>query len=61
MREFLIAPLLVFLMLGGWLLVQAIARHFARRHPEFGPAREEGGGCGSGCRCSSGQGCTRQG
>jgi len=59
MRDFLIAPLLVFLVLGAWLLVQAIARNFARSHPEFGPPREEGGGCGADCRCSSRQGCRR--
>jgi hypothetical protein len=61
MLDYLIAPLAVFGLLGGWLLVQATARAFARRHPEFGPAREEGGGCGSGqCRCSGGGSCTRR-
>lgn len=42
------AAVIIALALGGWLLVQAAARRFAARHPEFGPAREEGGGCG-GC------------
>jgi Spy/CpxP family protein refolding chaperone len=41
------AAVIIALALGGWLLVQAAARRFAARHPEFGPAREEGGGCGS--------------
>lgn len=48
----LIAILVVFLMLAGWIAVQHAARLFAARHPEFGPAREEGEGCGSGCRKS---------
>jgi hypothetical protein len=39
---------IIALALGGWLLVQAAARRFAARHPEFGPLREDGaGGCGS--------------
>lgn len=36
-------------MLGSWVTVQAVARRFARRHPEFGTYREAGGGCGGGC------------
>jgi len=52
--NFLIAMLAVPLLLTGWLVVQSIARLFARRHPEFGQAREEGGGCGSSCLCSKG-------
>lgn len=35
-------------LLAGWLLVQALARQVSARHPEFGPLREEGSGCG-GC------------
>jgi len=43
---------IILVALGGWLAVQAAARRFAARRPEFGPAREEcAGGCG-------GQGCT---
>jgi hypothetical protein len=57
MLDFLIAPLLVFVILTGWIAVQHIARLFARRHPEFGPNREEGGGCGRGCSCSAGGNC----
>ena len=59
MLDFLIAPLLVFILLGGWVLVQHSARWFAQRHPEFGPAREEGGGCGSGCSCSGEGSCKK--
>ena len=39
MLDFLIAPLFVFVVLAGWLLVQSMGRAFARRHPEFGPVR----------------------
>lgn len=42
-----LATLLIALVLGGWLWVQAAARRFAARHPEFGPPREDGAGCGS--------------
>jgi hypothetical protein len=60
MREFLVAPLLVFIVLGGWLLVQYGAREFARRHPQFGPPREPGG-CGSGdCACGGNSRCAKK-
>ena len=48
--------LTVLIMLGlvfAWVAVQTAARRYAARHPEFGPAREEGeescGGCGNSC------------
>ena len=49
---------LILLVLLGWIAVQQRARDFAARHPEFGPAKEEGGGCG-GCACGSGPCSTR--
>jgi hypothetical protein len=48
----LIAILIIFLALTGWVWVQYAARAFAARHPELGPAREEGSGCG-GLLCTS--------
>lgn len=48
----LIAILIIFLMLSGWVVVQQTTRRFAARHPEFGPAREEGSGCGFLCHHS---------
>ncbi len=42
-----VAIVIVFTMLTGWVVVQHLSRRFAARHPEFGPAREEGSGCGS--------------
>jgi len=60
MLDYLVAIVVILLVLLGWIAVQQGARRFAARHPEFGPAREEGSGCGSGCACSGGR-CTRRG
>jgi hypothetical protein len=47
-------PILALLaMLALWLGVQALARRTAQRHPEYGPFREAGGGCGGGKGCGS--------
>ena len=59
MVDFIIAMSAILLLLGGWILVQQKSRDFARRHPEFGPAREEGGGCGTSCMCSAGGSCRK--
>jgi hypothetical protein len=59
MLDVLIAAAVILLVLLGWIRVQQGARDFAERHPELGPAREEGSGCGSGCNCAGGQ-CTRR-
>jgi hypothetical protein len=52
--RYLLAPAIILLLLLGWLGVQALARRYASRHPEFGAAREEGAGCG-GCGCRAGE------
>jgi hypothetical protein len=44
---------LIFLLLLAWVAVQQFYKLFAHRHPELGPFRKEGGGCG----CCSGGGC----
>ena len=44
---YLVTILIILCMMALWLGVQHLARVFAARHPEFGPAREEGSGCGS--------------
>ena len=44
--KYIITVIIIFGLLAGWLAVQHLARWFAARHPELGPAREEGGGCG---------------
>jgi positive regulator of sigma E activity len=51
-QTYLIAMGLILLLLVGWVAVQYFARAFAAKHPELGPAREEGGGCGT-AHCSS--------
>ncbi len=48
----------VFLFFGGWMLAQAFGRRFARRHPEFGRFREEGGECGKTCGCANWKNCS---
>jgi len=57
--KYLAAMLLVPALLLGWLLVQELSRRFARAHPELGPFREEGGGCGGNCACRGGS-CRRE-
>lgn len=57
---YIIAMVVVLAMLAGWVLVQHVARVFAARHPELGPPREEGGGCGISCGCSLSGRCQRE-
>jgi hypothetical protein len=54
MVDFVIASVAILALLCGWLFVQQLARRFAAQHPEFGPAREEGSGCGHSCLCTGG-------
>lgn len=54
MINFLIAISVIFTLMLGWILIQQAARKFAARHPEFGPAKEEGLGCGKNCGCQAG-------
>lgn len=44
----------------GWFGVQRLARAFARRYPEFGPARQEGTGCGKSCLCAVSDRCDKR-
>jgi hypothetical protein len=60
MLDYLIAMTIIPILLLGWLVVQSIARRFAQSHPEFGPPKEEGAGCGKSCMCSGGS-CQKQG
>jgi hypothetical protein len=46
---YLISILIIFGLFAAWAVVQEASRRFAARHPEFGPAREEGEGCGFTC------------
>lgn len=57
----LIAILIIFGLLVGWIGVQHLARSFATRHPEFGPMREDGEGCGSLlCLCKDRRTCPKK-
>lgn len=45
---------IILVLLLGWIALQKMARRLARRHPELGPYREAGAGCGTGkCACAS--------
>ena len=60
MAEFLLASAIIFGVLAGWIWVQQAYAAFARRNPDLGPFRPEGGGCGGGCSCGGGH-CRRGG
>lgn len=60
MFNYLVAMGLILLIMLGWILVQHAARLFAARHPEFGPAKEEGVGCGKSCGCSGKRACEEE-
>lgn len=59
LTTYLITVLVILGLMTGWLGVQQLARRFAARHPELGPAREEGGGCMF-CLCKNGETCTKR-
>ncbi|MCG5525659.1 hypothetical protein LRB11_12055 [Ectothiorhodospira haloalkaliphila] len=61
MIQYLVAFLIIFTLFTGWVLVQHAARRFALRHPEFGPPKEEGAGCASGCcSCAAAASCGKK-
>ncbi len=57
MVMYAVSILIILGALAGWVGIQHLARAFATRHPEFGPFREEGGGCGLFCLCRDRQSC----
>lgn len=59
MLNFLIAFIIIFSLLIAWVLVQQAARKFAANHPELGPVKEEGLGCGKTCGCKIGS-CSKE-
>ena len=59
MWTYLIAVIVILFVMMLWVTVQAFASLFAREHPEFGPPREEGGGCGLNCRCTDTSACEK--
>lgn len=36
----------IVVLLGAMIFVERLYKHFAARHPELGPYRKEGAGCG---------------
>lgn len=58
--KLIIAIVSIFCLLLGWLVVQSLSRLYARKHPEFGPAREEGQGCGTSCNCIDKESCQKK-
>lgn len=58
MAKVVIASLVIFGILLGWIWVQGAYARFAARHPDLGPYRGEGGACGGGC-CSGKDHCDR--
>lgn len=65
MRQFVMAPLVIFLVMVGWVMVQRMYLRFARRYPQWGPYRREDGGCscgsarGDSCDASARRACER--
>jgi hypothetical protein len=59
--NYLIAVGAILCLLVGWIGVQQLTRWYSLRHPEFGPHREDGGGCGTGgcSHCKGGDVCSR--
>ncbi len=53
--KYFLAMSFMLFFLFMWYVIQKLSRRVAADYPEFGKAREEGGGCGSGskCNCSS--------
>ncbi|MBK1877547.1 hypothetical protein [Pelagicoccus mobilis] len=54
-----ISVTVILLLMLGWILVQHLSRLFAARHPELGPAREEGGSCLL-CLCGKNGNCPKK-
>ena len=61
MLRYLAAVLLVFLLLGGLLVVERFYRRFAAHNPGLGPFRDGAAGCGSCSGCAGTACATPQG
>lgn len=48
MVKMLLASLIIFVVLAGWVLVEGLYAAFAARHPQLGPFRRNNGGCSCG-------------
>ena len=54
MLNLIITIAIIFTLLMAWVLIQQVARKYAASHPELGPMKEEGLGCGKTCGCKGG-------
>jgi len=54
MINLLVTIAIIFILLMAWVLIQQAARKFAANHPDLGPVKEEGLGCGKTCGCKVG-------
>jgi len=54
MVKALIACLIIFTVLTGWVWVQQRYAAFTRQNPHLGPFRAAEGSCGGGCACKGG-------
>jgi hypothetical protein len=54
MLNLFITIIIIFSLLLAWIFVQQVARKYAANHPELGPVKEEGLGCGKTCGCKPG-------
>jgi len=54
MAKILIASVVIFGVLAGWVWVQQRYAAFARHNPRLGPFRTPDGSCGGGCACQHG-------
>ncbi|MCK5831681.1 MAG: hypothetical protein KAH20_15405 [Methylococcales bacterium] len=59
MLNLLITIVIIFTLLLAWVLIQQAARKYAANHPELGPVKEEGLGCGKTCGCKKGS-CSKE-
>ena len=58
MTTYLLTIGIILLLLPGWVVVQRAYTLFAQRHPEMGPFRKDGGGCGCCSGGDSGESCS---
>jgi hypothetical protein len=60
LSKYFLAMAFMLFFLFAWFMVQKLSRKVAMDLPEFGKAREEGGGCGGSgkCNCNSVKDCS---
>ena len=58
--KLLISIAVIFVLLLVWMKFQDAGRKFAKKHPEFGRYREEGGECGKTCGCANWKQCVKK-